>query len=54
MKNWKIDFNNKIIYVPGVIFDTELLKMLNEMTINPKGLKSGPGKKWKIITTESN
>lgn len=54
MQNWKIDFKNKIIYVPNKIEDTELLKMLNKLVEHPKGLNQGPGIKWKIITTLSN
>ena len=54
MNKWKIDFNNKIIYIPSTIVDTQLLKMLNEIVVNPKGLNSGPGIEWKIITVDSN
>ena len=49
MTGWKIDFENNVIYVPTSMLDTEMLKMLNDLIANPKGLTKGPGIRWNIV-----
>ena len=50
---WKVDFDLKIIYISSKIGNKELLGLINEVSQNEKGLPSGPGTIWKIITIDN-
>ena len=53
-KNWKVDYEMKIIYMKQNILDMDIVAFVNEISTNEKGLLAGPGVTWKIVVTGDN